>query len=97
VFRNHANLIADHLEKSTLDREFTESGAAAHSQPTSAEQSHEGCVARQNADLAVECRRGDRVRIAVEHSRLRGDDRDPHHELDSFLAFSTTSSIVPTM
>lgn len=94
---DHANLIADHLKKPTLDREFVDGTAASHSQATIAEQSHEGCVAGQNPDLAVECGRSDGIRIAVEHSRLRRDDRDPHHELESFLAFSTASSIVPTM
>ena len=94
---DHAYLIADHLKKPTLDREFADTGAASHPQATLAQQRHEGRVARQNADFTVECRRGDGICFAVEHSRLRRDDRDPHHELESFLAFSTASSIVPTM
>ena len=54
-------------------------------------------MAGKDTDFSVKRRRHDGVGVAVEHSRLGGDDRDPHHELASFLAFSTASSIPPTM
>ena len=94
---DHAHLIADYLKKPALDREFADTAALSHPQPTLAKQRHEGRVARENADFAVVCRRNDGIRIAVEHSRFGRDDRNPHHELESFLAFSTASSIVPTI
>jgi hypothetical protein len=54
-------------------------------------------MAGKDTDFSVERRCHNGISVAVEHSRLGGNDRDSHHELASFLAFSTASSIPPTM
>jgi hypothetical protein len=60
-------------------------------------ESHERSVVGQDADLPVIGGRDDRVRLAVKHRGRRRDDRNVHHALASFRAFSTASSIPPTM
>ena len=64
---------------------------------TGTEQGHEGGVMGQDAHLPVEGRRVHGVGLPIEDGRLRRDDRDPHHALAIFLAFSTASSMPPTM
>jgi hypothetical protein len=97
VFRDDADAIADDLEKTAADREASHGCRASNGEHPLAEQRHERRVVRQNPHLAVERRRDNRVGIAVEHSGLGGNNRDSHHELASFFAFSTASSIPPTM
>src|SRR5262249_8376519 len=97
VFGDHAHPIVHDLKKSALNQESARALTPANAKPPLSEQGHERSVIRQYSDFAVERGRDDRVRVAVEHSRFRRDDRDLHHELASFLDFSTASSMPPTM
>src|SRR6476646_4426943 len=97
VFGHHAYPIVHDLKEPTANFEPAHRVRAPHRQRPLAQQRHERSVIRQDADLAVEGRRHDGVRFTVEHRGLRRDNRDLHHELASFLAFSTASSIAPTM
>ena len=51
----------------------------------------------QDADLAIVGGRREAIGLPVEDGRLRRDDRDAHHDVAIFLAFSTASSMPPTM
>jgi hypothetical protein len=97
VFGYHPDAIVDYLEKSTPNGEVIDVVRATHGQCAFAQEGHEWCMTRQNTDLTIEGWRDHRVRIAVEHRGLGRDYRDPHHELASFLDFSTASSMPPTM
>src|ERR1044071_5358732 len=97
VFGNHAHSIVHDLEETTAHFEPIYRVRAPYGQRPLAQQRHERSVIRQDADLAVERRRHDGVRFTVEHRGLGRDNRDLHHELASFLAFSTASSMPPTM
>src|SRR5512138_1515088 len=97
VFGHHAYPIVHDLEEPTANFEPVHRICASHGQRSLAQQRHERCVIRQDADLAVEGRRHHGVRFTVEHRGLGRDNRDLHHELASFLAFSTASSMPPTM
>jgi hypothetical protein len=54
-------------------------------------------VMRQDPDLPVECGCHHGIRIAVKHRGIRGDHSNVHHALAILRAFSTASSIPPTM
>src|SRR3954462_13728418 len=97
VFGDHAHPVVDHLKKSATYGEATYGLFPADRQRTLAEQQHERCGVRQNADLSVESWRNDRVSLSVEHRGLGGDHRDLHHPLASCLARAITSSIPPCM
>jgi len=97
VFGHHAHPIIHDLEEPTANHETIQRLSASHRERSLPEQRHERCVIRQDADLAIERGRDDRVRFPVEHRRLGRDHRDLHHELASFFAFSTASSMPPTM
>jgi hypothetical protein len=97
VFGHDTNAIASDLQKPTSHQKFGDAAFAPHLESAAAEQRHERRMAGKDADFTVKRRRYHSVGVAVEHSRLRGDDRDSHHELASFLAFSTASSMPPTM
>ena len=97
VFGHYAYSIVHDLEKSTANHESTHRLGAPHRERALPQKCHERCVIRQDTDLAVEGGRYDRVRFTVEHSRFGGNHRDMHHELASFLAFSTASSMPPTI
>jgi hypothetical protein len=97
LFRHDADDIVDSLEKATIHMELVLVFSGAHGKDTRSEQGHEGRMMGQNTHLAVVGRRIDRVGLAVKDGSFWRDDRDPHHALAIFLAFSTTSSIPPTM
>jgi hypothetical protein len=97
VFGYHAYSIVHDLEEPTTNREPVDGSGVPHRERPLAKQSHERCVIRQDADFAVESGRDHRVCFPVEHRRLGRDHRDLHHEFASFFAFSTASSIPPTM
>ena len=97
VFGHHAYPIVHDLEKPTPNREPPRSAGAPYGERPLSQERHERCVIWQDADFAVEGGRDDRVRFTVEHRRFGRDHRDLHHELASFLAFSTASSMPPTM
>lgn len=97
MFRDNPYPITHDLEKSTSHREPRDSVRRTHRKGALAEKRHERRVVREYTNLAVEgrCRHG--IRLPVEDSRLRRNDRDSHHDPASFFAFSTTSSIPPTI
>src|SRR6266511_910385 len=95
VFGHHAYPIVHDLEEPPANDEALHPIGTTHDQRALSQQRHERSVIRQDADLTVEGGRHDRIRFTVEHRRLGGDHRDLHHELASFLAFSTASSIPP--
>src|SRR3954466_9435671 len=97
VFGDHAHPVINHLEKSATYGEATDATATANRQRTLAQQRHERCVVRQDADLSVKGGRHYGVSLTVEHRRLRRDHRDLHHEVASCLARAITSSIPPCM
>lgn len=97
VFRNNPHPITNDLEEPTSHCKAGHALCLPNPERALPEQGHEWRVVGKNPHLPVERRRRDGIRIAVEDSRLRRDDRDSHHALASFLAFSTTSSIPPTM
>ncbi len=97
MFGYHPDAIVDHLKKSTPNGEAIDLFRATHGQRPFAQEGHEWCMIGQDTDLTIERGRDDRVGVAVEHRGLGGDYRDPHHELASFLDFSTASSMPPTM
>ena len=97
VFGHHAHPIVHDLEEPTANHKPTYSLGASYRERSLPQQRHERCVIRQDADLAIECGRNYRVRFTVEHRRLGRDHRDTHHALASFFAFSTASSMPPTM
>src|SRR5581483_672216 len=97
VFRHHPHARPHDLQEPAPHGEPGLAAAVPYGQGPPAEERHEGRVIGQDAHLTVERRGDDGVRVAVEHSRLRRDYRDSHHEPASFFAFSTASSIVPTM
>lgn len=97
MFGYHPDAIVDHLKKSTPNGEAINLLRATHGQCPFAQQGHKRCMIGQNADLTIEGGRDHRIRLAVEHRALGGDYRDSHHELASFLDFSTASSMPPTM
>jgi hypothetical protein len=97
VFGDHAHPIIDDLEESATNLESTGGPALPDRQHSLAEQGHERGMVRQDADLAVERGRNDCVRLSIEYRRFRRDNGDLHHDPASFFAFSTASSIPPTM
>jgi hypothetical protein len=97
VFRNNPHPITDDLEEPTSHCKPGHAPAVPNRERALAKQGHEWRVVGKDPHLSIERRRRDGIRVAVEDSRLRGDDRDSHHALASFLAFSTTSSMPPTM
>ena len=97
MFGYHPDAIVDYLKKSTTNGKAVDVFRATHSQRPLSQQSHEGSMIGQDPDLTIERRRDHGVGVAVEHRGLRRDYRDPHHELASFLDFSTASSMPPTM
>src|SRR5687767_6043827 len=97
VFGHHADPILDYLKEPATYGEAADGLGSAHRQRTLTQQRHERCVVRQNADLAVKGGCDHRVRLTVEHRRLRRDHRDLHHPLASCLARAATSSIPPCM
>ena len=97
VFGDYTHPVVNNLQESAPYEKPTGALAAADDQGSLSHKCHERGMVRQNADLTVVRGRDDRVRLAVEHCRLGGDDRDSHHPLASFLAFSTASSMPPTM
>src|SRR4051794_764041 len=97
VFGDHAHPVVNHLEESATYGEATYGLCPSDRQSTLAEQRHERCVVRQNADLSVKGRRNHCIRLTVEHRGRRRDHRDLHHPLASCLARAITSSIPPCM
>jgi len=97
VFGDHPDPVACDLEETATHQKLRNAAGAANPEGTAAKQCHERRVPGKNTHFSVKRRRHDGVGIGVEHSRLGGDDRDTHHELASFLAFSTASSMPPTM
>ena len=97
MFGDDADAVASDLKESATHQKSCGAAPAAHREGAATEQRHERRVAGKDTDFAVERRRHYGVGVAVEHSRLGGNDRDSHHEAASFLAFSTASSIPPTM
>jgi hypothetical protein len=69
VFGYHAHSIVHDLEEPTAHCEPAHGIRASYGQRPLAQQRHEGCVIRQDADLAIKRRRHDGVRFTVE---LRG-------------------------
>jgi hypothetical protein len=97
VFGDDANAVASDLQESATHQKLRNTAPAAYLEGAAAQQRHERGVTGKDTNLTVKRRRHYGVGVAVEHSCLRGDDRDSHHEVASFLAFSTASSIPPTM
>jgi hypothetical protein len=97
VFGDHADPVASDLEETATHQKPSNTPAPADPEGAAAEQCHERGVPGKNTYFSVERRRHNGIGVAVEHSRLGGDDRDTHHELASFLPFSTASSMPPTM
>jgi hypothetical protein len=97
VFGDHPNAVASDLQETATHQKLRNAAPAADPQGAAAEQRHERRVPGKNTYFSVERRRHDGVGVAVEHSGLGGDDRDTHHALASFFAFSTASSMPPTM
>src|SRR6476661_2110079 len=97
VFGDHADPIVDDLQKPASNLEPVTGPALAHDEGSLAEQRHERSVVRQDADLAVVRGRDHRIGLAVKHGRLGRNHRDLHHALASLRAFSTASSMPPTM
>ncbi len=97
MFGNDPDSIVHYLEEATSDGESIHATRAANGERSRSQERHERSVVRQNADLAIECRRDDRLGLTVEHSCFGGNDRDLHHELPSFSALATASSMPPTM
>jgi hypothetical protein len=97
VFGDHADPIVDDLQKSASNLEPVIGPTLPHDESSLAEQRHERSVVRQDADLAVVRGRDYRVRLAVKHGCFRRNHRDLHLALASLRAFSTASSIPPTM
>ena len=97
MFGDHPHAVASDLQETATHQKLRNAASAAHPEGAATKQCHERRVAGKNTHFSVKRRRHDGVGVAVEHSRLRGDDRDPHHELASFLDFSTASSMPPTM
>src|SRR5690242_942505 len=98
LLRHDAHDVVDDLKKPAVDVE-PPSALATHAQDTLAEESHQRRVAGENAHLAVERRRDDRVGRALVQHGLGRDDGDVEHASQpcSFFAFSTTSSMPPAM
>ena len=97
LFRDDADGIVDCLKETTIYLELMLLFSSAHRKHTRAKQGHEGSMMGQDAHLAIIRRRIHRVGFPIEDGRFGRDDRDPHHVLAIFLAFSTASSIPPTM
>jgi hypothetical protein len=97
MFGDYTHPVVHDLEKPAPNEESAHALATADHELAFSQECHERSVIRQYAHFPIERRCDDRVRFAVEHTRFRADDRDLHHELASFLAFSTASSMPPTM
>lgn len=97
MFGDHPDPVASDLEKTATHQKLRNAASAADPKGAAAKQCHERGVPGKNTYFSVKRRRYHGVGVAVEHSRLGGDDRDTHHALASFLAFSTASSMPPTM
>jgi hypothetical protein len=97
VFGHDSNPVVYDLKKSTSNGKSAGAACPADGKRACSQESHERRMPRQNADLTVVRRRDDRVGFPVEHRRFRRYNRDLHHELPSFSAFATASSMLPTM
>jgi hypothetical protein len=97
VLRDYPHLVVHHLQESAADREPPGATVLPDHQGAFAEERHERGVVRQDADLAIMGGDHDRIRRPIKHRRFRRDHRHMHQALASFFAFSTASSIEPTM
>jgi hypothetical protein len=97
VFRYDPDRVIDDLKKTAVDLEPILGASTADHKSPAAQESHERCVMRQNADQPIKSWRDHRVRLAVKHRGIGRDHSNVHHALASFFAFSTASSIPPTM
>jgi hypothetical protein len=97
VLRDDPDSIVDDLKKAAIDLKPVLQTRMPDKKCPATKECHERSVIGQNADLPIEGGRDDRVRLAVKHRSIGRDDRNVHHALASFLAFSTASSMLPTM
>ena len=97
MLRHDPHAVIHDLEKATADAEAPGGSSLPDDQRAGPEERHERGVARQDADLPIERRSDYGIGFAVKHRRFGRNHRDMHHELASFCAFSTASSIPPTM
>ena len=89
VFGDDSHAIVHDLEKPTSDGKPAGGPGPADGQRPCSQESHERCMVRQDAHLAVIRGRDHRVRFTVEHRRIGRYHRDLHHELPSFSALAT--------
>src|SRR5687767_7102155 len=97
VFGPDPDPVVHDVETAASDCEPVHRTSPANPQRAGNKEAHERRVVRPNANLAVESGRDHRVGLIVEHRRFWGDNRDLHHELPSFSALATASSMPPTM
>src|SRR6202022_4089573 len=95
--RNDSYVIVQNLHEPAAYGE-TGSRAVPEAQLAVAEQCHERRMAREDANLSIESRRHNGVRLALEEHSFRRDHRDlEHYALASRCAASTTPSMPPCM
>ena len=97
MLRHDPHPVIHDLEKPAANAEAPRGPSLPDDQRAGPEERHERGVARQDADLPVERRSDYGIGFAVKHRRFGRNHCDMHHELASFCAFSTASSIPPTM
>src|SRR6266850_1770292 len=97
VFGHYPDGIVDHLEETAPHGEAEVALRASHGETPLTEERGERGVPRKDTYLPVNRGSHDGAGVAIEHRRLGGNYCDVHHALASFLAFSTASSIPPTM
>ena len=97
MFGDDADDVSYHLQETAADGERTLPAGDPHLQGTLAEERHEWGMVRQDAHLAIVRGHLEAFSLPVKDASVRRNDRDTHHDVAIFLAFSTASSIPPTM
>ena len=97
MFSHDTHAVVDHLKESAADLEAAGAITLADDEIARTQKGHHRGVPWQDPDRPVIGRRPEGVGLTIKDGRIGRDDRDVHHALASFLAFSTASSIPPTM
>lgn len=97
MFGNDADDIPHDLQESATDGKRALPTGDPYQQGTLTEERHEWGVVRQDADLAVVGGYLKAFGLPVKDGAVRRNHRDAHHAAAILAAFSTASSMPPTM